>query len=120
MNLVQSFQPQVFQRLRDGKRLGICGQFLDSLGNMASKVGKPFEITVDLEYRGHSPQVGCHRLVQGQNPHTLTFNLNFPAVHGRLLKLDLVREFDPTVTQGVNTLVQGIFNDRCKLEYLGP
>src|SRR5208337_1747034 len=31
-----------------------------------------------------------------------------------------IREFEPTVTQGVNALVQGILNDRRKLKYLGP
>ena len=118
--LLQGFESKVFQRLRDRQSLGICGQFLDPLGDMSRKVSHPFEIAVDLENNRDPSEVGGHGLVQGEHANALTLDLNFPVVNGRLLMLDLIGQFNPAVTQGVNALVQGLFDDRGELENLGP
>ena len=59
----------------------MTGELLDSLGDVASQTTKPFEIAVNLEHSGDTSKVGSDGLVQGQNSHALSFDLDLPPVH---------------------------------------
>ena len=103
-----------------GNASAMAGELLDSLRNVASQIAKPFEIAVDLEHSRDTSKVRSNRLVQRQNSHALSFDLDLPPVHRALPVFKLFGQLDPTITNRVNTLVQSIFDHRCQFEHLGP
>ncbi len=98
----------------------VGGQLLDPLGDVAGQVAEPVQIAVDLQHRGHPPQVGGHRLVQRQHPDALALDLDLPPVDLALLPLDLVGLLDPAVAQGVHAAIERVLDDRGEFQHVGP
>ena len=75
---------RVLQLLGDGEGRGVVGELLDALGDVPGQVADPLEVAVDLEHRRDPPQVGGHRLVQGQDLQAVALDLDLPAVDERV------------------------------------
>jgi hypothetical protein len=120
LHLAEGLEPEVLERLGDGKCVWIRGQLLDALGDVPSQISESLQVAVDPQNSSDASEIRGNWLVQGKDADALSFDLYFPPIDGRLLFPDSIGELDAAITQSVNALVKGVFDNRRKSQDLGP
>jgi hypothetical protein len=84
---------------------------LGPFGDITGQVSDPFQVRVDFQYGGNSPQVGCDWLMQGQDLQAILFDANFRFVDNFVGVDDFAGQFNLLLAQSTGGFVNHLFNN---------
>ena len=95
-------------------------QFSSPPRDAESQVGDSLPVAVDLEHRGHPPQVPGDRLVKRQDSQALLFNKHLAAIGIFFLVFHLADQIKPSVADRLDALLERIDDRGGQGEEVGP
>ena len=99
---------------------GLACQFSSPSRDAESQVGDTLPVAVDLEHRGHPPQVRGDRLVKRQDPQALLFNQHLAAIGIFFLVFHLADQIKPSLADRLDALLERIDDRGGQGEEVGP
>ncbi len=83
-----------------------------ALGDVFGQIAHPLQIVVDLQHGHDEPQIGGHRLIEGQNLEALFLDLDLHAVDLGVVGDHLLGHHGVAIDQRGDRLGDGLFDQR--------
>ena len=86
------------------------------LGDVHRLVPDPLQVGVDLHGRGDEPEVGGHRLLEGEQAQAALVDLDLQIVDVLVRGDDALRRIDAALDEGVGGVVHALLDERAHVQ----